>query len=71
MLNILHSDEFLVQYPSMDAKFPAALLKRGTDISLLIPHTEINKAKSVDDLMKLVTEKIADKQVKHNQNNRD
>ena len=55
----------------MDVKFPAAFVKRGTDISLLIPHTEINKAKSVDDLMKLVTEKIADKQVKHNQNNRD
>lgn len=55
----------------MDVKFPGALLKRGTGISLLISQTEINKAKSVDDLMKLVTEKIADKQVKHNQNNRD
>ncbi len=55
----------------MDVKFPVAFVKRGTDISSLIPHTEINKAKSVDDLMKLVTEKIADKQVKHNQNNRD
>lgn len=71
MLNILHSDEFLEQYPSMDVKFPAALLKRGTDISLLIPQTEINKVESVEDLMKLVTEKIADKEVKHNQNNRD
>jgi hypothetical protein len=55
----------------MDVKFPGALLKRGTDISLLIPQTEINKAKSVEDLMKRVTEKIADKPVKHNQNNRD
>jgi hypothetical protein len=55
----------------MDVKFPGALLKRGTDISLLIPQTEINKAKSEEDLMKLVTEKIADKQVKHNQNNTD
>ena len=71
MLNILHSDEFLVLYPSMDAKFPAAFVKIGSDISLLIPQTGINKAKSVEDLMKLVTEKIADKQVKHNQNNRD
>ena len=55
----------------MDVKFPAAFVKRGTDISLRISQTEINKAKSVDDLMKLVTEKIADKEVKHNQNNRD
>ncbi len=55
----------------MDAKFPAAFVKIGSDISLLIPQTGINKAKSVDDLMKLVTEKIADKEVKHNQNNRD
>jgi len=55
----------------MNVKFPAAFVKRGTDISLLIPHTEINKAKSVEDLMKLVTEKIADKQGGPNQNNRD
>jgi hypothetical protein len=69
MSNILHQDEFLELYPLMDVKFPAAFVKRGTDISLLIPHTEINKAKSVEDLMKLVTEKIADKQEGHNQNN--
>ena len=55
----------------MDVKFPGALLKRGTDISLLIPQTEINKVESVEDLMKLVTEKIEDKQGGHNQNNRD
>jgi hypothetical protein len=55
----------------MDAKFPGALLKRGTDISLRISQTEINKAKSVEDLMKQVTEKIADKQGGPNQNNRD
>jgi hypothetical protein len=67
----LHRDEFLELYPSMDVKFPAAFVKRGSDISLLIPHTEINKAKSVEDLMKLVTEKIADKQVKHKQSNTD
>ena len=71
MFNILHRDEFLEQYPSMDVKFPGALLKRGTDISLLIPQTEINKVESVEDLMKLVTEKIEDKQGGHNQNNRD
>jgi hypothetical protein len=71
MSNILHQDEFLEQYPLMDVKFPAAFVKRGTDISLLIPHTEINKAKSVEDLMKLVTEKIADKQGGPNQNNTD
>jgi hypothetical protein len=71
MFNILHRDEFLEQYHSMDVKFYGALLKRGTDISLLISQTEINKAKSVEDLMKQVAEKIADKQGRHNQNNTD
>jgi hypothetical protein len=52
-----HRDEFSERYPSMDAQFPAAFVKKGSDISLLIAHTEINKAKSVDDLIQLVSRK--------------
>ncbi len=57
-VEFLHRDEFLNRYPAMDVKFPAAFVKSGSDISLLIPHTEINKAKSMDDLINLVTKKI-------------
>ncbi len=57
-VEFLHRDEFLTHYPSIKAHFPAAFVKRGSDISLLIPHANINKAKSVDDLINLVTEKL-------------
>jgi hypothetical protein len=57
-VEFLHRDEFADQYPSMDVQFPATFVKRGSDITLLIAHTEINKAKSVDDLIQLVTEKM-------------
>ena len=57
-VEFLHRDEFLNRYPSMDVKFPAAFVKRGADISLLVPHTEINKSKSMDDLINLVTKKM-------------
>jgi hypothetical protein len=57
-VEFLHRDEFIERYPSMDVKFPAAFVKQGSDISLLIAHTEINQAKSVEDLAKLVTAKV-------------
>lgn len=48
----------MTHYPSIDAQFPAAFAKSGSDIRLLIPHTEINKAKSMGDLIHLVTKKV-------------
>lgn len=63
-VEFLHRDEFADRYPSMDVKFPAAFLKSGADISLLIPHTEINKAKSVDDLITLVNEEVKELKTK-------
>ena len=57
-VEFLHRDEFLNRYPAMDVKFPAAFVKSGSDISLLITHTEINKAKSMEDLIHLVTKKV-------------
>jgi hypothetical protein len=57
-VEFLHRDEFADQYPSIDVQFPAASVKRGSDINLLIAHTEINRAKSVEDLVQLVTAKV-------------
>jgi hypothetical protein len=53
-----HRDEFADRYPSIDVQFPAAFVKRGSDITLLIAHTEINRAKSVEDLVQLVKAKV-------------
>jgi len=42
----------------LDAKFPDAVKRTGSEIGLLIPPTGINKAKSVEDLMNPVSKKI-------------
>jgi len=57
-VEFLHRDEFADRYPSIDVQFPAAFVKRGSDINLLIAHTEINRAKSVEDLVQIVTAKV-------------
>ncbi|MFQ6123014.1 MAG: hypothetical protein ACE5R6_00175 [Candidatus Heimdallarchaeota archaeon] len=60
----LHRDEFLKKLEShphniKDAKFPAIFLDKGRKISLLISHDEINKCKTLKDLMNLITRKLA------------
>ena len=60
----LHRDEFLRKLKShphniRDAKFPAVFLDKGGKISLLITHSEINKCKTLKDLMNLITRKLA------------
>ena len=61
-VEFLHRDEFADRYPSIDVQFPAAFVERGSDINLLIAHTEINRAKSVEDLVQLVTAKVKELQ---------
>ena len=41
----------------MYAKFPDTVKRSGSEIGLLIPHTGINEAKSVEDLMNPASEK--------------
>jgi hypothetical protein len=60
----LHRDEFLRKLKShphniKDAKFPAVFLDKGGKISLLITHNEINECKTLNDLMNLITNKLA------------
>jgi hypothetical protein len=60
----LHKDEFLKMIKTHPHKiknyvFPAIFLKKKEKISLLINHKEINKAKTLKDLMNLITEKVS------------
>jgi len=60
----LHRDEFLRKLKShphtiKDAKYPAVFLDKGGKISLLITHNEINECKTLNDLMNLITKKLA------------
>ena len=59
----LHRDEFLRRlktHPHIvkDVKFPSVFLNKEGKISLLITHDEINKCKTLTDLMNLITEKL-------------
>jgi len=61
----LHRDEFLRKLKSHphnlgDVKFPAVFLDKEGKISSLITHNEINKCKTLKDLMNLITKKLAE-----------
>jgi hypothetical protein len=60
----LHRDEFYQQLEShpdhlKDIEFPAIFLNRDGRISLLIDHKEINKLKTLKELMTLISSKLA------------
>lgn len=51
----LHRDEFHKQYSNQEnSQLPAAFTESASGLSLLIPHTEINKAKNVGELIETV-----------------
>lgn len=51
----LHRDEFRKQYPNQkDDQLPAAFTEGASGLSLLIAHTEINKANNVGELIETV-----------------
>ena len=57
-VEFLHKDEFQNKYPNEKIQFPVALIKNQNKIKTLISSVEINKCNSIDDLKKLVNEKI-------------
>lgn len=60
-VQFLHRNEFQQQYFLKNEKFPAAYIKQGKTITNFISHTEINKCKTLDDLILLVKKKISEK----------
>ena len=57
-IEFLHRDEFVKRHASEDTALPAAFIKRGESITMLISHSEINGCTSVEDLINLVTRKV-------------
>ena len=58
-----HRDEFLQMLKThphnvKEIHFPAIFLEKNDQISLFIPDVEINKCKTLKDLMDLITQKI-------------
>ena len=57
-IEFLHRDEFVKLHDMPDTELPAAFVKKGESITMLIPSDEINECTSVDALIALVTEKV-------------
>ena len=57
-VEFLHRDEFVKHYDFKDTQLPAAFLKKGDTITMLITHDEINKCTTIEELMDLVTGKL-------------
>lgn len=56
----LHRDKFRKQYPNQEnSQLPAAFIESASGLSSLIPHTEINKAENVGDLIETVKRFLA------------
>ncbi len=56
----LHRDEFVKQYDLKDTQLPAAFLKLGESVTMLITHDDLNNCTSVEELIALVTKKIGE-----------
>ncbi len=57
-VEFLHRDEFVKHYDFKDTQLPAAFLKKGDNITILITQDEINKCTTIEELMNLVTGKL-------------
>jgi hypothetical protein len=57
-VEFLHKDEFKEKYPDEDAEFPSAYVDRGGKLELFVNADEMNSAKSLDELMEMVEEKL-------------
>jgi hypothetical protein len=57
-VEFIHRDEWMKMYPKENVEFPVAFLKRGDKLKLFINHEEINKCKTLDELMELVKNKM-------------
>lgn len=55
----LHRDELHTQFGIDDVALPAILSQRGSDISVLIRHDEINACDTLDALKQLIRDKLA------------
>jgi hypothetical protein len=57
-IEFLHRDEFIKLHNVSDTQLPAAFVKKGESITMLISSGEINECTSVDALIALVTNKV-------------
>jgi hypothetical protein len=57
-VEFLHKDEFNERFQEKDVKFPIAFIAKDKKLKLFISQNEINKCKTLNELMELVEGKI-------------
>jgi hypothetical protein len=57
-VEFLHKDEFFENYDLKNIKFPSGFMKRGSNLKLFMDHNEINRCKTLDELIELVKSKL-------------
>lgn len=58
-LEFLHRDEFESRYGRKDSLLPAVFVQTGDHIELFIGSAEINSCRSIEDLEKLIRERLS------------
>jgi len=59
----LHRDQFLRQYSIKNAKFPSVYIRRDSKLELFISQDEMNELQSVEELIRIVHEKLREMDV--------
>lgn len=54
----LHKDEFIKQYPDINATFPSVFIKNGNELKILISKDDINALKTQKQLINLTKTRV-------------
>ena len=57
-IEFLHKNEFDSNYNLKNNKFPSVYLKKNNEIKLFLSSEKLNKIKSLEELIKIIKEKI-------------
>jgi len=57
-LEFLHRDEYEQKYGESSWVYPAVLIRKGDTIEMLIPSSDINRCRNVDDLQQLINKNL-------------
>jgi len=57
-MQFYHIDEFKLRYPKQTLNYPIVLLKKDNDLHEFLPSKQINKLKTVEELITIIESKI-------------
>ena len=58
-VRFLSRDEFLSEFPAIQTTFPAAFIKAGEEIFILVSTEEIGQCRQIEDLVGIVRDRVS------------